>query len=52
MKIKIYSKNIIFKDTVDYIYHLIKSLNYKVSITDKIINNDNLYILIGVNELL
>ena len=48
---KIYSKHIIFKDVVNTLYHAIKNLGYKVSITDKI-NQDNeeLYILVGVAE--
>ena len=48
---KLYSKHIIFKDIVNVLYHSIKNLGYKVSITDKIIENTaELYILIGVAE--
>ena len=48
---KIYSKHIVFKDIVNSLYHSLKNLSYNVSLTDKIIENDNeLYILVGVAE--
>lgn len=47
---KIYSKHIVFKDIVNMLYHSIKTLGYKVSITDKIMDTDELYILVGVAE--
>jgi len=50
--IKIYSRHIIFKDIVNCVYNSIKNLNYKVKITDKIDDNNDLYILIGVVEFI
>lgn len=48
--IKIYCKHIIFKEIVDSLYLVFKKKKYNISITDKIINNNNLYIILGAND--
>ena len=47
---KIYSRHIVFRDIVNCLYHSLKKRGYVVSITDKIMDDDHIYILVGVAE--